>query len=288
MASSPPGPDKTVPELMVSAQTLSLPIGIYAFCVRHGAAMPDAAGFAIPAVQVGLAPVPAGGNVEFLTGPTTCERWLARNSDVVIARIAGESATLLLTSLRPANSDPLTIDVRRLDAMEPGPLPVGRPVSDTGVPTVRRVLRAEVLTHVQNRGDLVFFDGSWAGFVGQQLWIEAFSVTPLEELPADMIEYMAITAAGTETPWASDGALVGTRGRNSPLIGFAIRLKPHAADRYDCEYTGSFVSGNVVGPLEKGAICRSDTPDDPLEGILVRIAERRPVGSVIATGAGTL
>ena len=61
-----------------------------------------------------------------------------------------------------------------------------------------------------------------------------------------------------------------------PLLGFAVRLKPPSDSQlYDCEYSGAFVSGAVVGPCRNGAPCVSTQADDPLEAIQRRIVERR-------------
>ena len=60
-----------------------------------------------------------------------------------------------------------------------------------------------------------------------------------------------------------------------PLVGFAVRLRggPETA-AYDCEYSGYFQSGTVVGPLRNGAPCRSTVANDPLEGVQIRLAKR--------------
>ncbi len=59
-----------------------------------------------------------------------------------------------------------------------------------------------------------------------------------------------------------------------PLTGYAIRLKPDIADRYDCSYSGKFVSGSTLGPFRNGDLCRSDVAGDSLEGIELRVTER--------------
>jgi hypothetical protein len=69
--------------------------------------------------------------------------------------------------------------------------------------------------------------------------------------------------------------MCGTKGMATPLVGFALRLKPgRSGADYDCEYSGYFQSGIVVGPLRNGAPCRSSVSSDPLEGIQVRLIRR--------------
>jgi hypothetical protein len=75
-----------------------------------------------------------------------------------------------------------------------------------------------------------------------------------------------------ETDWLPGGSLCGTRGENTPLVGFAVRPKAIAGGaRLDCEYSGYFQSGALVGPCRNGAPCLSETANDPLEGIQLRI-----------------
>jgi hypothetical protein len=118
----------------------------------------------------------------------------------------------------------------------------------------------------------------WAGRVAPGLWIESFSLRPLQGFSAQDIEYKGLTGSGFETPWLSDDKMCGTKGMAVPLVGFAVRLKPGAATAaYDCEYSGYFQSRVTVGPLRNGAPCRSTVANDPLEGIQVRLVRRAAV-----------
>jgi hypothetical protein len=113
--------------------------------------------------------------------------------------------------------------------------------------------------------------------VAPGLWIESFSVRPLEKFGAGDIEYKGLTGSGHETPWLSDDKTCGTQGMAVPLVGFALRFKPTTGTAaYDCEYSGYFQSGATVGPLRNGAPCRSTVANDPLEGIQIRLVKRAP------------
>jgi hypothetical protein len=130
-----------------------------------------------------------------------------------------------------------------------------------------------------------FVDAPWAGRVAPGLWIESFSVLPLEQFGAQDVEYKGLTGSGFETPWLSDDKMCGTKGMAVPLVGFAVRLRASAATAgYECEYSGYFQSGVTVGPLRNGAPCRSTVANDPLEGIQVRVMKR---WSTAPTDAGT-
>jgi GT2 family glycosyltransferase len=260
-------------ELAASVQVLTLPVGTYAFTVQGGAsATPSAEGLMLPALQVGLAPGKSEGTAEFLTNATTVDRWLAGSSDMVIVRISGGSASLLLTSLRSPSSAVLAIEVRPVDAPPQSVDPesaagqAARSGASGGLPV-------HIVAHVHQVGD-VHFGNNVVGCLGDGLWIEAFSILSVGELPSDAIEYCGVTSDGFQTPWLSNQMLCGSRGRSIPLMGYAIRLKPEVADRYDCTYTGRFVSGSKHGPCQNGDLCSSEVPGDALWGIELRVAPR--------------
>jgi GT2 family glycosyltransferase len=289
--------------LSASVQVLPFPPGLYLFSVTS--AMPTAEGsngaLRLPAIHVGLGPGVRSEHVEFVAGPSTEGAWLFARGDVLVAKVNGAGATLILTSVRAANGDVLSIEVERLEARsqmerapaaadirptiqapvaasEPATL-VSRPAAngkgDVAVPL-------QIRAHIRSRGDMNFTDAPWAGRVAPGLWIESFGVRPLELLAAQDIEYKALTGSGFETPWLSEDKMCGTKGMSVPLVGFAVRLRGPAGTEYDCEYSGYFQSGATVGPLRNGAPCRSTVANDPLEGIQVRLVRR----SQARTGAG--
>ncbi len=111
--------------------------------------------------------------------------------------------------------------------------------------------------------------------------IEAFSIRPLEGLaPAD-IEMKAFLPNGDETPWVPGGVFCGTRGQGLPLTGFAVRVVPQRADRFEVVYQGSFFADGISQMYQNGAACRAATDDDPLEAINVRVIEHvvEPAGT---------
>jgi hypothetical protein len=195
---------------------------------------------------------------------------------MIIARISGGGASLMLTSVRKPFSPVLAVDVRRLESDLLSTDPEGQPV-DTGVET-RSVHPAKIVAHIQRIGDVPFNDG-WAGCVGDRLWIEAFAIRSIGKITPDLIEYCGVTSDGFQTPWLGNRVLCGSRGRATPIIGYAIRLKPEAAKNYDCVYSGQFVSGRVLGPFKNGDLCCSDLPRDPLWGIELHAVEHFDTGS---------
>src|SRR3954447_6773441 len=285
-------------QLTASVQPLTLPKGLYTFSVRSAdpERLAELGGLMLPALHVGLGPsVPADG-IEFLSGRDDGGHWLYAAGDILVAKIVDRPVTLLLTSVRAAGTQPLDIEIDRLDARSE-PRAAGEAVAEPEAePELERertdeaeaAVRLQVSAHISNRGDVVFIDTDWSGRLGNGMSIEAFSVIPLDRLAASDIEYKGLTGAGFESPWLSNGEPCGTRGMGIPLVGFAVRPKPDAAALgYDCVYRGYFRSGAISGPVSNGELCRSETADDPLEGIELRVvpAHIAAVGSTEAEQA---
>jgi Glycosyl transferases group 1 len=289
--------------LSASVQVLPLPTGLYLFSVKAGATVVEhtAEKLNLPAMHVGLGPGVRSEQVEFVAGPGTDGTWLFAQGDVLVAKVNGSGATLILTSVRSSIGEVLSIEVERLEARsqaltlaptDGAGMPIIPPIAaahatDAGAPAALKLksavvavadtlaLPVQIKTHIRSRGDMSFADTPWAGRVAPGLWIESFSVQPLKHLAAHDIEYKGLTGTGFETPWLSDDQICGTKGMSVPLVGFAVRLKPSSeASAYDCEYSGYYRSSVTVGPLRNGAPCRSTVANDPLEGIQIRIVQR--------------
>jgi GT2 family glycosyltransferase len=266
-------PTSTDPTASVSF--LPLPEGLYLFSVRSGTAAPRIGEqITLPAMQVSAAPGTPAGHIEFLMSTATTNGWLINWNDQIVAKVTGSSVLVSMTSVLIPGMTPLEIEVQRLDQPKPASTPAAM-VSRPGLPPLssgQKSLPLEVTAHVQNRGDLTFKEGEWAGQPDQRLWIESIAITPLEGISPDAIEYKAITATGVETPWVSDGAPCGTRGIGVPITGFALRIKPQAGLRQlTCEYGAVCVSGATIGPVRNGAPCYSADSSDPITGMWVAI-----------------
>jgi hypothetical protein len=289
--------------MSASVQVLPLPSGLYLFSVKAAGTVPasDAGQLSLPAVHVGLGPGVRADQVEFMAGPSTNGAWLFAQGDLLVTKVNGIGATLVMTSVRAPGGDVLSIKVERLDARADAlPAPqaadadMGIPSKPISTPKRPGVLAADerqksavpyaapdahlpvqIAAHIRTRGDVTFADVPWAGRLAPGLWIESFSITPLKLFGASDIEYKGLTGSGFETPWLTDERMCGTKGMAVPLVGFAVRLKPNPATAgYECEYSGYFQSGVTVGPLRNGAPCRSTVANDPLEGIQVRLLKR--------------
>jgi len=265
-------------DLESSVQVLKLPQGVYSFTIKEGGSMrAKDETLALPALQVGVAPVQSPGKVEFLNGAATHERWLAYKNDMIVVRIAGGEASLLLTSVQLKDSASLAVDVSRLNA-ERSEQPAG-PAEPENLPgDAEYSLDVNLTAHIRYVGDLSF-DAGRAGWPGQQRWIEGFAVSSAGSLPLDCVEYRGVVSNGFQTPWLKGPVLCGSRGGGLPLLAFAVRLTPDFAERFQCEYSGTFLSGASAGPLHDGVLCTSAVMGDPLEVIELRIIEQKGLDS---------
>jgi GT2 family glycosyltransferase len=275
-------PPSTAPTASVSL--LPLTKGLFLFSVRStqpSQRVDDHSGIHLPAMQVGTAPGAPSGQIEFMLAPRTHSSWLSEPNDQIVAKISSTSAVVMLTSVMIPGMTPLEIEVKRLDSPELVSSATQKTptlLSSPPLPT-QASIRLEVTPHIQNHGDLAFGESQWAGLVGQGFWIESFSVVPLEQLPPDAIEYMAVTATGVETPWVSGGGACGTRGIGVPLTGFAVRAKPQFQDQVvTCEYGAILLSGAVCGPASNGVLCSGPNASEPIGAIWVSIGQ--PSGSL--------
>lgn len=276
--------------ITASIQAITLQPGLYLFSVRAGAPAKTAGigGLRLPALQVSTAPGIPADRVQLIPSQNSNGNWLAAAGDLLVAKVHAPSATVVLTSVRAPGSTELAVKVERLDGSSAGAeqraaaATQSAPANVIAAVAVRSAsdgLRLQVGTHVRGRGDMNFVEALWAGRIGKGSWIESFSVSPLETLSRQDVEYKGLTASGFESPWLSDGVPCGTRGMAIPLIGFAVRLKAHVGGgAYDCEYSGYFQSGVVVGPLRNGTPCRSTIANDALEGLQVRILKKTKAG----------
>jgi hypothetical protein len=137
-----------------------------------------------------------------------------------------------------------------------------------------RELGAEILLHIMGLGDRRFVEPGWAGHPGSRRQIEAISIRPREELEPSALEFRVFAQEGRATAWVSNGNYAGTRGRQLPLTGFAVRPATELRDRFDIVYEGCFFDGGVVGPKQNGEICTSPVANDPLEAVRISIVER--------------
>jgi hypothetical protein len=167
--------------------------------------------------------------------------------------------------------------IESVEAAEPAhapPPPVPEPELLPGIAAGPQDVGTEILLHIMGLGDRRYVEPGWAGNPGSRRQIEALSIRPRDGLAPSAIEFRVFAQEGRATAWVSNGNYAGTRGRNLPLTGFAVRPTSEVGERLEISYEGSFFEGGVVGPKRNGELCVSPIADDPLEAVRVTILDQ--------------
>ena len=263
------------------ANLVALEHGLYALEIGESpGVLGRVSGLQVPAVHVSALQDERERSAEIIGTSGRGDSWLDREGGTVIVKSPAGGAHVLVTAYGvPAQAVFVPdIHVQRLDrprsngAAPRFPDPASYPAEEPG--GIRGEIRCEIVLHVERLGDGRFSGEGWAGNRGKKLRIEAFSIRPADTLLARDIEFKALGPKGRQTPWVTDAKLCGTRRQGLPLTGFAIRLAPHVAERFDVVYQGAFFESGVAGPHRNGELCISSITDDPLEAINVRLIRR--------------
>jgi hypothetical protein len=229
-------------------------------------------GLQLPAVQIASPPDERDRSAEIVGSAGHSDIWLGREEGTVVINSPPAGAHVLITTYGPpaeALSVP-DIQVRRLDR----PKSNGAAHQSVDRADEPKEIPCEIVLHMERLGDRRFPGEGWVGNRGKRLRIEAFSIRPVGTLVARDIEFKALGPKGRQTPWVTDAKLCGTRGQGMPLTGFAIRLAPNVAQRFDVVYQGAFFESGNVGPNRNGELCAPPISDDPLEAINMRVIRR--------------
>ena len=278
-------PTDGVPEMTLArsdqpstmANVVALAQGLYALEIGASPGMlGQVFSLQVPAVHVSALRNERERSAEIIGTSGLGDSWLDREGGTVIVKSPAGGAHVLVTAFGlPAQAVAVPdIHVRRLDRARwdgAAPRSADPPSGPADEP---EGIRSEIVLHVERLGDRRFPGEGWAGNRGKKLRIEAFSIRPVDTLLARDIEFKALGPKGRQTPWVTDAKLCGTRGQGLPLTGFAIRLAPHAAERFDVVYQGAFFESGIAGPHRNGELCIPPITDDPLEAISVRLIRR--------------
>lgn len=283
--------------LMSTAEFLTLARGLYHFSVMSTGESTARKTPLLPALQIVTAPGQARNSVDYVSAPGSEHQWLRSDKDSVILKVNDDSVKVVVMSLTAPGLAPLHIDVRKLDgehgatafAQEAAPSPASIvPGQPPVAPADATLLRAQIVAHVEYAGDVIGMDQTWVGTPDATRAIECLTITPMTGISPSVIEIKTLSATGAETPWTDQGRPCGSRGKATPLLGFAIRQKPDAAARFTCAYSGRFASGRIVGPVADGALCVSPLANDRLVGVWLHIVDHAAQPARIAMNIDTI
>lgn len=247
-------PQGQIAELRVSGHLMTLESGLFCVFQAPGGPSPDPS-TGLPGVRISLAPGLAGRPEAVSISTFRQDGWLGGAAALV--RVTDGPAQVLVTvyqSQRAGESAP-RLQVLRLSGDTGNAAPTPAPVPAEAAPAAE----PDVVAHVQRTGDVGVRFGEWVGVRGSKLWVEGFGISPLTDIPVEDVEYQAVLGRGWLSPWVEAGKFCGSRGMALPLLGLKVRLKGEAAKRFDCAYSASFTDGSVVGPVEAGEACESES-----------------------------
>ncbi len=300
---------RLVAELKVSGHLMTLDSGLFCIFNAPGSAAPDQ-GSGLPGVRISLPPGPMFRPDAVTITSFRDDGWLGGWNGAALVRITRGPAQILVTIYQAPNStaEAPRLQVLRLTdsanlptgtqppAMAPSapvPMPAPAPQPPAPAPPVaskpaapqpatlqntpsavpvsgEAAKTAEMIAHIQGRGDVLAKLGDWMGEPGSQRWVEGFALAPRGKLGPNDIEYQAVLGRGWLSPWAEGGQYCGSRGMSLPILGLRVRLRGEAAERYDCHVEASFVDGTKIGPLDNGEPCQAASLS-PLEAFHIKL-----------------
>jgi hypothetical protein len=268
-----PGPAATpvasdlVQELKVTGHLMALPAGL--FCIVNE---PSAAGIkngGFPGIRI--SPPPNGSSDVEIAG-FRADGWLKANGDAALVRVIKGPAQILVTIYQLPNEPDSApkLQVRQLIGAVEAPAGQAGPQA---VPPVGTTEKADVLAHIQSRGDVGVKFGNWLGERGSKNWIEGFAIALPDGFDAADLSYQAVLGRGWLSPWVEAGQYCGSRGMALPLLGFRVRLQGAAAEDYDVICSATFIDGTSAGPVGNDETCEGENLA-PLEALEITLIPR--------------
>ena len=263
-------------DLDSNATFLTFEPGLYAIDFRAASGSMSDVGLPLPCARLEPVPMPTSAGRAFVS-MTPEGGWLSRATAAAHVLVVGGRAGAVLTIYRPTDGTPMP-EVRFRSVVSAAPATEGAAQAPSlaaqVAPATSDGAAMLLMVHVEGQGDRTERTGNWAGDTGGQRSIEGFSLALPAGLSSSDLEYQGIMGEDWRTPWFEAGAFCGSRGLQLPLLGFRLRLRGAAAERYDCSAYGQFARHGVVGPVGNGEDCHADHL--PLTAMKVEIALKAP------------
>ncbi len=251
-----------ISEMRVTGHMMKLERGLYCVVLAPAAGADPVSG--LPGVRISTAPGSAGRPEAVMVAGFRDDGWLTGMGDATLVRVAEGPAEVMVTVYQ----DPAT-------GTEAAPRIQVLRLMDKATPTAAAAapVRADLMGHVQGRGDVGVRFGEWLGDAESQRWIEGFAIAPMEGIEAADIEYQAVLGRGWLSPWVEAGQFCGSRGMALPLLGLRLRLRGVAAERFEASCTARFTDGTEIGPVPAGAAVEAESLA-PLEAFRIDLVPR--------------
>jgi len=299
---APAAPQKLITELKVSGQLMTLDTGLWCVCNAPGSPIPDAQS-GLPGVRVSLPPGQASRPDVITIITFRDDGWLSGWTGAALVRVLRGPAQVMVTihqaqgttqeapklqvikladaaalppvGVRP-QGQPAPQQPQQPQQQRPAPaapVAANAPAAPAAAPVAEVPADAEIVAHVQGRGDVGVTIQDTMGNPGSKQWIEGFSIAPRSPVSASDIEYQAVLGRGWLSPWAEGGQFCGSRGMSLPILGLRVRLRGEAAEHFDCVLEASFVDGTKLPPIDNGDPAQAESLA-PLESFKVTITPR--------------
>ena len=146
--------------------------------------------------------------------------------------------------------------------------------SSATLPAPSQVVQAEVMAHVQARGDTPWLPPlSECGAAGTGRRIEGFAMRVNPPVAGVSLSYKAHIAVKGDTPWSEQGEFCGTRSQNRRVEAIWIELA-EGADRFDIYYSAHLCRFGWTGWFKNGQMCGTRGEYRQVEAIKVFLAEK--------------
>jgi hypothetical protein len=264
-----------VEELKVTGHLMALDAGLYCIVASRSPAAGGPSG--LPAVRITPAPGPIGRPEAVTVRSFRDDGLLSGAGDAALVRITGGPAQVLVTvyQAQGAKDAAPKLQVTRLSDTAPAGqagAPAPAPAPAVAAAPDQPARKAEVLAHVQARGDVAVPLGEWMGEKGSGRWIEGFAIAPEGIAPSD-IEYQAVLGKGWLSPWVEGTQFCGSRGMALPVLGLRVRLRNEISKTSALRIEASFIDGTTAGPVADGEVCEGAALA-PLEAFRVEVVSR--------------
>ncbi|MEJ0044977.1 MAG: hypothetical protein WDN04_01610, partial [Rhodospirillales bacterium] len=248
--------------------------GIYCIFNPPGSPVPDPM-TGLPGVRVSLPPGAASHPEAVTISTFRDDGWLGGWNGAALVRVARGPAQLLVTIYQLPNhpADAPKLQIIRLTEGHALPAQPGRAATRAapqgalpaapaaGIPAAAPqaqsspsggaaadTANAEIVAHIQTRGDVIAQLADWVGTRAASIGSRALRCRRSRRWGPMTSSYQAVLGRGWLSPWAEGGQFCGSRGMSLPILGLRVRLRGEAADRFDCAVAATFVDGNRIRP----------------------------------------
>ena len=152
-------------------------------------------------------------------------------------------------------------------------LPPSGPEPEAPVQPGSALSRLKIIVRTRERGEDVYGAGTWTSRLEPGDSVTGLSFVAQDMDPMDM-EYCALTPDG-QTPWVWGGCFAEADEGQTPLTGFALRLKGLTQSGHDIVYYGAYPGDETSDELRNGEICEpAKAADTPLQAVFVVLMPR--------------